>query len=98
MSRHQILVAEQAGALLDWTNDTGVHADVNYASLTAPQLTRVDVLIDGELFDQVWVGPGSSHSWWTSAGGKLLDHNGLDPGQRLLIQTSGPCALRLDWI
>lgn len=98
MPRHEILVAEKAGTLLRYKNKSKVHEDVNYASITAPELVRVNVFLDDELFDSVWVAPGSSHSWWTPAGGKFLDHNGLNPGQTLTVVTTGPCALRLDWI
>lgn len=96
--RHDLIIADGAGVMLDVLNDTGAHMDVNYASLTAPKLVRVDVAVNDKLFDAVWVGPGSSHSWWTQAGGKFLDHNGLDPGHRLTITATGPCALRLDWV
>jgi hypothetical protein len=88
----------EAGTVLDVLNDTGIHQDINYACVTAPQMTYVEIAIDGEPFDGVFVGPGSSHSWWTQAGGKILDHNGLDPDQRLTITADGPVALRIDWI
>ena len=88
----------KGGSVLKHKNPSNVHEDVNYASVTSPELVYVEVLIDGVAFDGVWVGPGSSHSWWTPAGGKLLDHNGLNPGQTLEIVSSGPCAFRIDWI
>lgn len=86
------------GTVLEWKNDSGNHKDINYACVTAPEMCYVEILIDGVPFDGVHVGPGSSHSWWTQAGGKLLDHNGLDPDQTLTITSTGPCALRIDWI
>lgn len=89
---------EKAGKILRRKNSSDTHEDVNYASVTAPELVYIEVLIGGEVFDGVWVGPGSSHSWWTQAGGKLLDHNGLEPGEILEITSSGPCAFRIDWI
>lgn len=88
----------KGGVILKHKNTSKVHEDVNYASVTAPELVYVEVKIDKKVFDGVWVGPGASHSWWTAAGGKLLDHNGLDPGQTLEITSTGPCAFRIDWI
>src|SRR5262245_12724577 len=73
------------------------YLDANYASITAPDICHVTVLIDEKPFDGVFVGAGSSHSWWTQAGGKLLPRNGLAYGQTLKIVSSGPCALRIDW-
>lgn len=97
MPRHDIITG-RSGILIEVLNDTDAYMDVNYASVTAPELCLVEVFIGDELFDAVWVGPGASHSWWTLAGGKLLDHNGLDAGQKLTIKSSGECCLRLDWI
>lgn len=95
--RTEHFFAPAAGIVVAHINETEAHEDVNYASVTAPELVYVEVRIDGRRHDGVWVGPGSSHSWWTPAGGKLLDHNGLDPGQALEIESTGPCALRIDW-
>ena len=89
--------AAKAGTVLKHKNKSGAHEDVNYASVTAPELVYVEVKLGGRVHDGVWVGPGSSHSWWTPAGGKLLDHNGLDPGETLEITSTGPCAFRIDW-
>jgi hypothetical protein len=89
---------DKGGQVLKRKNTSKTHIDVNYASVTAPELAYVEVKISGEVFDGVWVGPGSSHSWWTAAGGKLLDHNGLEPGETLEITSTGPCAFRIDWI
>lgn len=95
--RTELFVAEKAGIVARVTNTDDCHRDVNYASLTAPELVYVEVKLGERVHDGVWVGPGSSHSWWTPAGGKLLDHNGLDPGETLTITSTGPCALRIDW-
>jgi P pilus assembly chaperone PapD len=95
LARH--IKLDKAGRVLKVKNTTKVHMDVNYASVTAPELVYVEVKIGEEVIDGVWVAPGSSHSWWTAAGGKLLDHNGLDPGQTLEITSTGPCAFRIDW-
>lgn len=89
---------EKGGLVLRKKNDSKVHIDANYASVTSPELVYIEVKIGKEVFDGVWVAPGSSHSWWTMAGGKLLDHNGLDPGETLEITSTGPCAFRIDWI
>lgn len=88
---------KSAGTVIKYKNRSKVHEDVNYASVTAPELVYVEVKIGDNVHDGVWVGPGSSHSWWTPAGGKLLDHNGLDPGETLEITSTGPCAFRIDW-
>ena len=95
--RTEVYEASENGlvCLVENTDDT--HRDVNYASVTAPELVRVQVKLGKRIHDVVWVGPGSSHSWWAPAGGKLLDHNGLNPGETLEITSSGPCAFRIDW-
>lgn len=93
-----LLKAEKSGVVLDKRNDSDVHIDVNYASVTAPELIYLEIEVDGEVFDGVHVGPGSSHSWWTTAGGKFLPASGLKPGSRLIVKATGRCALRLDWI
>lgn len=98
MTRTVVYQAEGAGVLLDITNDTAGHIDCSYASLTAPKVVCCEVRIEGRLHDVVYAGNGGSHSWWAQAGGKLLDHNGLDPGQRLTITVTGPAALRIDWV
>lgn len=85
------------GTLVEITNDTDGHVDVNYASVTAPDIVCVEVFIDDRPQDCVYVGAGGSHSWWAQAGGKLLPHNGLAPGETLKITTTGRCALRIDW-
>lgn len=71
--------------------------DVMYASVTAPEIVHLRIFIDDELWESVYAGNGGSHSWWQNAGGKLLNHTGLDPGQTLRIECDGPCAVRLDW-
>lgn len=82
--------------LLDYVHRVDDYRDANYASVTAPQLTYVEVRLDEQVLDGVWVGPGSSHSWWTQAGGKLLKR-GMKRGQRLLIRATNGAALRIDW-
>lgn len=89
---------DKAGTVVDIKNDGKEHIDAVYASVTAPQLTFVEIIVDGETFDGVWVAPGSSHSWWTNAGGKLLPPNGVKPGGHLKITASGACAVRIDWL
>lgn len=98
MSKTVHIKADKAGTVLKHKNGTKSHQDVNYASVTAPELVYVEIRLGGKAHDGVWVGPGASHSWWTPAGGKLLDHNGLNPGETLEIISTGPCAFRLDWI
>ena len=93
--------AEFPQVLVDYTHEKRIPRDVSYASLTAPQVVRCDVEVDGQVVDTVWAGAGGSHSWWTPAGGKFLPPDvapsGLAKGQRLRVIVSGPCALRLDW-
>ena len=87
--------------LVDYTHEGRTARDVTYASLTAPEVVRCDIEIDGNIVDTVWAGGGGSHSWWTGAGGKFLPPSvapsGLSKGQRLLVVVTGPCALRIDW-
>lgn len=85
------------GKLVDLTVAGEVTRDCRYASLTAPELVRCEVWVDGRLHDVVYAGAGGSHSWWTYGGGKLLPQQGLRPGQRLEILVDGPAALRVDW-
>lgn len=87
-----------AGILLYIKNDTDGYMDVVYASLTSHDRCIFDVYLGEKHHDRVYAVPGMSHSWWLNAGGKLLDHNGLDPGQTLLLKATGRVALRLDWI
>lgn len=79
-------------------NETKSPLDITYASLTADELIECDIIIDGELHDRVYVSPGSSHSWWTYAGGKFLPNQGLLPGQTLKVTAYGNrVALRIEW-
>ena len=57
-----LISRDSAGVVLKHKNKTAVHQDVNYASVTAPELVYIEVKIGGEVFDGVWVAPGSSHS------------------------------------
>jgi len=91
-------IGAYGGTLLEVTNAGKQHVDIGYASLTAPDIVRAEVWINDRLHDVVYAGGGGSHSWWTQAGGKLLDHNGLSPGETLKIITDGACALRVDWV
>lgn len=84
------------GALVDIKWNGKENRDCTYASATAPAVVCISVFLDDELIDRVYVGNGESHSWWTNAGGKLLKR-GLQPGQRLHIESTGQCALRIDW-
>lgn len=88
---------DKAGVVVKLRNTGKLHRDVNYASLTAPELVYVEIRLNRKVHDGLWIGAGSTHSWWTGAGGKLLDHNGLNPGETLEITSTGPCALRIDW-
>ena len=92
-----LIKTELAGTVLDLTNDGKDHQDVVYACVTAPALAYLEIKIDGVVFDGVWVGPGSSHSWWTMAGGKFLPQSGVRLGAKILITATGPVALRIDW-
>ena len=96
--RHDLIVTDGPGEVISVTNDTALYMDVLYASVTAPTVTKIEVYLGERLHEVVFAGNGGSHSWWLNAGGKLLDHNGLDPGQTMRIVSDGPCALRLDWI
>lgn len=82
--------------LFEYTNAKDVNLDVRYASVTAPALAYISILIDDKEVDGVWIGPGSSHSWWTGAGGKLLKM-GLKPGEKLKVTSTAKAAFRLDW-
>ena len=83
--------------LVDLTNESSLPIDCSYACLTAPGIVRCEVVVDGKIHDVVFAGGGSSHSWWTTACGKLLPRQGLLPGLHLRITVSGPAALRIDW-
>ena len=85
------------GVIYEFTNDSELTADVDYASITAPAVVRCNVAIDGKIIETVFAGAGGSHSWWTAAGGKLLRH-GLTPGSRLTVEVSGHAAFRIDWM
>lgn len=91
------MIREGKGVLLELQNKSEQYLDANYASVTAPALTKVEVFVNGMLFDSVWIGPGSSHSWWAQAGGKLLPPNGIEPGGKLKITSGEVVALRIDW-
>lgn len=88
--------SEEAGVVVDYTHEADAFTAVNYACVTAPQLAYVEVAVNDRILDGVWVGPGSSHSWWTMAGGKLLRFD-MRNGDRLIVTASGPVALRIDW-
>jgi hypothetical protein len=91
----------EGGGELVIENETKKSRDVVYASVTAPKLARVEVRIDDEICDVVYVGNGSSHSWWTPAGGKFFDPNkfpkGQKPGAKLVVKCDGRAAIRIDW-
>lgn len=89
-------VYQGKGSLLKLKNTSKRYLDTNFACVSAPAPVCVEVRIDGRLHDCVYA--QASHSWWTLAGGKLLDHNGLGPGETLEITSDGACALRIDWI
>jgi hypothetical protein len=93
-----LIKTDKKGVVLDVTNEGTGYLDAVYASVTAPGLTYVEIAVDGEVHDGVYVGPGSSHSWWTNAGGKLFPASGIKPGSRAVITAEGPVALRIDWI
>lgn len=99
MSLHE--VAADGGTLLELTNEREVPRDVVYASVTAREVVRVEVRVDDDLVDVVWVGAGGSHSWWTNGGGKLFPPdrfpNGLPPGSTLRVHSNGEAAFRIDW-
>lgn len=86
---------EKAGTLLKLKNSGDRHLDTNFACVSAPEMVKVEVRIDGRLHDCVYA--QASHSWWTLAGGKLFDHNGIAPGETIEITADGACALRIDW-
>ncbi len=91
------MLLEGQGVLLDYVNDTEAARFIPYASVTAPQLVRVEVWVDGERVDAVYAGNGGSHSWWASSGGCLVPSGSLLRGQRLRVIADHPCAFRLDW-
>lgn len=83
---------------LHWRNETADYQDVTYASVTAKTVVTVTVKVNGELLDCVHVGGGNTHSWWTSAGGKLLGPHGVPPDGKLVIAVAGgPATMRIDW-
>jgi len=90
-----IIKKEEAGLVLELKNESKQYMDASYASVTAPDICYVEILINDIPFDGVWV--RESHSWWTNAGGKLLPIHGLPAGATLKITSSGACALRIDW-
>lgn len=98
MAATQLIEMDGPGTVLEVTNDTDSYMDVLYASVTARKIMCLRVFIGDRLHDCVFAGAGGSHSWWMNAGGKLLDHNGLDPGETLKITCDGPCAFRIDWV
>jgi uncharacterized RmlC-like cupin family protein len=98
MTKTEVLELDKAGTLVDFTNEGKKALDIVYASVTAPGIVKVEVRVNDELQDAVYVGAGGSHSWWMNAGGKLLPHNGLASGDKLKIIASGKCALRIDWV
>ena len=88
--------------IVDVRNDGELARDVNYASITAPEVVKCELLIDDVVIEVVYAGMGSSHSWWTPAGGKFFPPyaapSGLRPGSRLVVRVDKECALRIDWI
>jgi hypothetical protein len=91
------MIIEGKGALLEFTNKSEQFLDANYASLTAPGSAKLEIFVNGVLHDAVHINSGSSHSWWTQAGGKFLPPNGIAPGESLKIVSSAEVALRIDW-
>jgi hypothetical protein len=86
-----------------WKNDRSLSSvDVVYASVTAPEITRVEVKIDDNLLDVVYVGGGGSHSWWTNGGGKLIPSDryphGIPPNSTLTITSEKVAAIRVDFL
>lgn len=87
---------DKAGTVLDYVHEADEFRDATYASVTAEKIAYVEVRLNGQVLDGVWIGPGASHSWWTQAGGKILKR-GMIKGQKLMITSTGPVALRIDW-
>lgn len=67
---------------------------INYASVTAPGIVRVEVRVSGKIVDVVYAGNGGSHSWWASGGGPLCEALGAE--DVLEVFASGKCAFRFD--
>ena len=84
------------GLVYRYRNDTPHPLQCEYACVTAPEVIRCDVLVNGRAVDVVYAGAGGSHSWWTNAGGRLLP-SPLQPGETLDVHLSGPGAFRIDW-
>lgn len=81
---------------MDYIHEADAFTSVNYACVTAPRKAYVEVLMNGVILDGVWIGPGSSHSWWTQAGGKLLRWD-MNRGDHFAVNATGPVAMRIDW-
>ena len=89
-----------------YRNESDRALDVVYASVTAREITRFDVLLvteDGKSVqvDCVYAGAGGSHSWWSASGGKMLGPefpNGLPPNATLIIRgNTKETAIRVDF-
>lgn len=99
MSLHEC--GDSGDTLLEFKNDSDRPRDVVYASVTAREIVKCEILVDEELIDVVYIGAGGSHSWWTNGGGKLFPPDkfpqGLPPGSRLVVRANGCAAFRIDW-
>ena len=84
------------GLVYEYTNQLETSVDIEYASFTAPIVTKCIITIDNNVVDTVWAGAGGSHSWWHLAGGRLLRYP-LKPKQTLKVVLSGIGAFRISW-
>lgn len=79
----------------EWEYEAEVRRVVLFASVSVVggQVAEITVLHNGELIDRV--NTTVPHSWWKLAGQPLCPP--LEPGDRLVIETTNPIDLRIDF-
>lgn len=65
-----------------------------FASASSPDPAIVTVTQRGLTVDKVFLGAGSTHSWWNS---NPLIGRPISKGDVFVVEITGPAALRLDW-
>jgi hypothetical protein len=66
----------------------------NWASVSAPALTKIEVKVNGELRDKTYaVGP--THTWWSN---NSMFEPPLKDGDEVEISIDGPGAMRLECV
>lgn len=69
-------------------------ANLEWASVSASSPTRVKVWLDGELLEEVLVGPYSPHTWWGN--NPLLGGRPLTQKSVLEIEVGEAAILRIE--